>query len=50
MMECPKCGADISESKMDDDPSVGITGGWFCDTCDLAIPLEDDDDYYEMER
>lgn len=49
-MNCPKCDADISDTFERDDPSCGITAGWFCDACDLAIaeweyprePLEDD--------
>lgn len=46
--ECPKCGADISDSYEPDDPSVGIFAGWSCDTCDIGFvdegdePLDDD--------
>ena len=36
-MHCPKCDADISESYEPDDWSCGITEGWFCDACDLAV-------------
>jgi hypothetical protein len=37
-MNCPKCDADISESFEEADFSCGIlSGGWFCDACDLAI-------------
>jgi len=36
-MNCPKCDADISDSYEPDDWSVGISAGWFCDACDLAI-------------
>ena len=36
-MNCPKCDADISESYQSDDCSVGISAGWFCDACDLAV-------------
>lgn len=36
-MNCPKCGADITDSYEPDDPSVGIVGGWCCDTCNLGI-------------
>jgi hypothetical protein len=43
-MSCPKCAADISESYEPDDWSVGISAGWFCDACDLAIG---DDGHYE---
>lgn len=42
--ECPKCGADISDTFEPDDPSVGINAGWFCDACDLAVG---DDGHYE---
>lgn len=48
MCECPKCGADISDSYEPDDWSVGIVGGYYCGTCDLAVgeddhqPMEDD--------
>lgn len=48
-MNCPKCNADISESYEPDDWSVGISAGWFCETCDLAVgddgcrePMEND--------
>lgn len=50
-MNCPKCDADISETFERADFSVGImSGGWFCDACDLAVgeheaerePMEDD--------
>ncbi len=49
-VSCPKCDADITETYEPDDPSVGITGGWYCDTCDLGVaeweierePSEDD--------
>jgi hypothetical protein len=36
-INCPKCGADISETYQPDEPDVGICGGWYCDACDLAI-------------
>lgn len=36
-MHCPKCDADISESYEPDDWSVGISEGWYCDACDLAV-------------
>lgn len=39
---CPKCDVDISESYEPADHSVGIMGGgWYCDTCDLAVSEED---------
>ncbi len=36
-MRCPKCDADISDSYEPEDWSCGISAGWFCDPCDLAI-------------
>ncbi len=36
-MNCPKCDADISESWQPDEPDVGISSGWYCDACDLAV-------------
>ena len=36
-MNCPKCDADISDSYEPDDWSCGISAGWYCDPCDLAI-------------
>lgn len=41
MINCPKCKADITESYEPDDPSVGICGGWFCETCDLGVGEND---------
>lgn len=35
--ECPKCGADISETYEPDDWSVGVNAGWYCDACDLGV-------------
>lgn len=41
--ECPKCGADISDTYQGAEPDVGIMGaGWFCDACDKFV--DDDDD------
>lgn len=43
LKECPKCGADISGTYQPYDPDVGImSGGWFCDACDLVVEVEDD--------
>lgn len=44
---CPKCDADVTDSYQEDDPSVGIQGGYYCDACDLPVdyeyePSEDD--------
>lgn len=50
-VNCPKCDADVSDTYEPADHSVGImSGGWFCDACDLPIgedevgrePLEGD--------
>lgn len=41
--ECPKCGADISDSHEGYDPDVGImTAGWYCEACDLVVPDDED--------
>lgn len=46
LVECPKCGADISDTHESYDPDVGImSGGWYCDVCGLAVPEEDEPDY-----
>lgn len=36
-MRCPRCDSDIGNTREPDDSSVGIVGGWYCDTCGLAI-------------
>ena len=49
-MDCPKCGADVTDTYEPDDYSVGVTAGWYCDGCELGIgeherrrePMEDD--------
>ena len=44
--ECPKCGADISDSYEQYDPSVGImASSWFCAECDEVIVDDGSDDY-----
>lgn len=46
VMECPKCGQDVSESYQDYDPDCGImSAGWYCEACDL--PLVDDGEWYD---
>lgn len=43
-VECPKCGADISESYQAYDPDVGImSGSWYCEACDEVV-VDDDPD------
>lgn len=43
MKHCPKCDEDISDSKQEADPDVGISSAsWHCDKC--AITLYDDSD------
>ena len=39
--DCPKCGADISDSYEGADPDVGINAGWYCDVCDEGFGDED---------
>ena len=34
---CPKCDRDITDTHEDEDPSVGIVGGWYCDACDIGV-------------
>ena len=36
-MNCPKCDSDISETYEPNDYECGITEGWFCEACDLAV-------------
>jgi len=41
---CPKCDQDISDTYQGYDPSVGImSGGWYCEACDLCVGEEDID-------
>lgn len=43
---CPKCEADITDSYEGYDPDVGImSGGWYCEICELPVPDEDESDY-----
>jgi hypothetical protein len=48
IVECPKCGADISETYQSAEPDVGIIGsGWFCDACEEFVEDDGDDfDFY----
>lgn len=39
--ECPKCRTDISDSYQGAEPDVGISAGWFCDTCNEGYADED---------
>jgi hypothetical protein len=45
--DCPKCGADISDSWQEAEWDVGINAGWFCDACDLGVG--DEGGYEPME-
>lgn len=49
--ECPKCGADISDTYQAAEPDVGIMGsGWFCETCDEFVDDDNDgSDYLDLE-
>jgi hypothetical protein len=47
MHECPKCGRPMEHEE--DDPSVGVTGGWYCAACDHA-ELDDIDDEPDLLR
>lgn len=45
IVECPKCGTDISDTFQAAEPDVGVTNGsWFCDACDVVVEQESDDD------
>lgn len=35
-VNCPKCETDISDSYQDDEPDVGVVGGWYCDARDVG--------------
>lgn len=44
IIECLKCGADISDTYQSAEPDVGIMGsGWYCEACDLVVEDDDDD-------
>lgn len=45
--ECPKCGADISDSWQPAEFDVGISAGWYCEACNLGIG--DDGSYEPLE-
>lgn len=38
--ECPKCKAEIGDSYQDDEPDVGIVGGYYCEVCDKGYSAE----------
>lgn len=41
MKTCPKCGADVTDTYEEYDPSVGIENdSWYCDSCELVIERE----------
>lgn len=41
-MNCPKCGADISDTFQEAEPDVGImSAGYFCDACNEGFVAED---------
>ena len=42
---CPKCDADIGDTYEGADLDTGImSGGWYCQDCDLSIADHDTDD------
>ena len=44
-MNCPNCYADIGDSFEEADPDVGIlSGGWYCEHCELFISQHEVDD------
>jgi transposase-like protein len=40
---CPHCNLEMEH--VEDEPDVGIVGGWHCEHCDKSF--DDRDDYYE---
>lgn len=48
-VNCPKCGADVSDSYEPDDPSVGIVGGWSCECGEGIAEHEVGYDYHESD-
>lgn len=47
MKECPKCGADISDSFQEAEPDVGVNAGWYCDVCDEGYADEDGPEHHD---
>lgn len=46
--ECPKCGADISDTYEGYDPSVGIMNcGWYCEACNVFVEDDGDESDYD---
>lgn len=41
MKRCPKCDTDMESEE--DDPEVGIVGGWYCGVCEETYSFEQDD-------
>ena len=39
---CPKC--DLLMEHQEDEPDVGIVGGWYCDHCDYSVLDDQSDD------
>lgn len=47
MHECPKCGTPMEQQE--DEPDVGVVGGWYCGACDYG-ELGDIDDEPDFHR
>jgi hypothetical protein len=47
IVECPKCGADISDSHQLAEDDLGVGGGWYCEACDVSVADEHDEEDYE---
>lgn len=43
--DCPKCGADITDTYDEPDYDTGINGGYYCEACDEGFDYEDDGSY-----
>lgn len=46
-MDCPKCGADISDSFQEAEYDVGLNAGWFCDACGEGFIDEDGPEHHD---
>lgn len=42
---CPDCDTELDWE--DDDPDVGIVGGWFCPKCEKPVEGDYPDQYFD---
>ncbi len=49
-MNCPRCDAELEHQEYD--PSVGVlSGGWYCEACDLFVDdseIDHSDELYNV--